>query len=332
MRSGSTTNSANHATTNSVNKAPKKLTTQQLSTNATSANNSINRPAIATQNLTFQYPNRAPVLNNISLTIQQGQRVGIIGHNGCGKTTLFMLLCGLLTPTSGEISLLDKFVVPGEFRPEVGMLFQDPDDQLFSPTVREDIGFGPQNMGLDAAGVAQQVDRALKITGMEPLAERTPHHLSGGEKQMVAIAGLLAMQPQVVLYDEPTASLDLRTRRRLIGFLQKSSETMVISSHDLEFVLDVCDRILLIDNGQIIADGDPLDIMGNASLMEAHGLEKPHSLIPHVRPHHRRLTVENESDRELITTDRDSLQPAKTSINNNLHTKTEANTEPSKKF
>ncbi|MEO1619901.1 MAG: ABC transporter ATP-binding protein [Cyanobacteria bacterium J06632_3] len=248
--------------------------------------------AIATRNLTFHYPNSSPVLSDVSLTIHAGQRVGIIGHNGCGKTTLFMLLCGVLMPTSGEISLLGKPVEPGSFRPDVGMLFQDPDDQLFSPSVQDDIAFGPQNMGFTPGEVTARVHQALKTTGMEMLAERTPHHLSGGEKQMVAIAGILAMQPKVVLYDEPTASLDLRTRRRLVGFLQKSSETLLISSHDLEFVLDVCDRILLIDNGQIIADGDPLDIMGDQPLMEAHGLEKPHSLIPHVRPHHRRLTAD----------------------------------------
>lgn len=250
-------------------------------------------PAIASQNLTFQYPDREPVLKGLNLNIHRGQRVGLIGHNGCGKTTLFMLLCGVLTPTAGHIQLLDRNVVPGQFRSDVGMLFQDPDDQLFSPSVREDISFGPQNMGLDPDLVTEQVNQALKVTGMEPLAERTPHHLSGGEKQMVAIAGILAMQPKVVLYDEPTASLDLRTRRRLISFLQRSSETLLISSHDLEFVLDVCDRILLLDDGKIIADGDPLDIMGDQALMEAHGLEKPHSLIPHVRPHHRRLpTIE----------------------------------------
>ncbi|MEM9947957.1 MAG: ABC transporter ATP-binding protein, partial [Cyanobacteria bacterium P01_D01_bin.36] len=194
----------------------------------------------------------------------------------------------------GEISLLNKPVEPGRFCPDVGMLFQDPDDQLFSPSVREDIGFGPQNMGLDPEEIAEQVDRALEMTGMDPLAERAPHHLSGGEKQMVAIAGILAMRPQVVLYDEPTASLDLRTRRRLISFMQRSHETLVISSHDLEFILEVCDRILLIDKGQIIADGDPLYIMGDQALMEAHGLEKPHSLIPHVSPHHRRLFNDGE--------------------------------------
>ncbi len=247
------------------------------------------RNAIATQNLTFHYPDCEPVLDDISLTVHSGQRLGIIGHNGCGKTTLFMLLCGVLSPTAGEVSLLEQPVELGQFRSEVAMLFQDPDDQLFSPTVREDIAFGPQNMGLDPEAATARVNQALTMTGTEFLADRTPHHLSGGEKQMVAIAGLLAMRPEVVLLDEPTASLDMRTRRRLIGFLQKSAETLLISSHDLEFVLEVCDRVLLIDDGRIIADGDPLDIMGDQALMEAHGLEKPHSLIPHVRPHHRRL-------------------------------------------
>ncbi|MEL6813389.1 MAG: ABC transporter ATP-binding protein [Cyanobacteria bacterium J06598_3] len=268
--------------------------------------------AIATQNLTFQYPNHKPVLNSLSLSIHTGQRVGIIGHNGCGKTTLFMLLCGVLTPNSGTISLLNSPVEPGQFRPEIGMLFQDPDDQLFSPTVREDIAFGPENMGFSAEVVSQRVDEALSTTGTDFLAERTPHHLSGGEKQMVAIASLLAMQPQVVLYDEPTASLDMRTRRRLISFLQRSTETMLVSSHDLEFILDVCDRVLLIDNGQIIADGDPMTIMGNQPLMEAHGLEKPHSLIPHVRSHHRLPSpiVEHQPVK---------TQATKTPVNNTSH-------------
>ncbi|MGD1865071.1 MAG: energy-coupling factor ABC transporter ATP-binding protein [Phormidesmis sp.] len=275
--------------------------------------------AISTRNLTFQYPGADPVLASVSLNIHKGQRVGIIGHNGCGKTTLFMLLCGVLTPTSGEISLLNKPVEPGQFRPDVGMLFQDPDDQLFSPSVREDIGFGPQNMGCTAEDVANQVDRALKMTGMEPLAERAPHHLSGGEKQMVAIAGILAMQPQVVLYDEPTASLDLRTRRRLISFMQKSHETLLISSHDLEFVLEVCDRILLIDNGQIIADGDPLDIMGDQALMEAHGLEKPHSLIPHVSPHHRRLFENRTSAERPLAAEPTNVPPEKCAVNDAVH-------------
>ncbi|TVQ10197.1 MAG: ATP-binding cassette domain-containing protein [Leptolyngbya sp. DLM2.Bin27] len=237
--------------------------------------------AIAARDLSFGYPDQPDVLCQISLTIQAGDRVGIIGHNGCGKTTLFMLLCGVLTPAAGDIQLFGEPLKPGQFRPEVGLLFQDPDDQLFSASVRDDLAFGPQNMGFDPAEVTARVTQAADMAGIAHLLERLPHHLSGGEKQMVAIAGLLAMTPQIMLYDEPTASLDLRTRRRLIRFLQASSETVLISSHDLEFVLEVCDRVILIDEGRIIADGCPRQIMGDQALMEKHGLEKPHSLIPH---------------------------------------------------
>ncbi len=242
--------------------------------------------AIAARDLSFGYPDQPDVLCQISLTIQAGDRVGIIGHNGCGKTTLFMLLCGVLSPAAGDIHLFGEPLKPGQFRPEVGLLFQDPDDQLFSASVRDDLAFGPQNMGFDPAEVAARVTQAADMAGITHLLDRLPHHLSGGEKQMVAIAGLLAMTPQIILYDEPTASLDLRTRRRLIRFLQNSSETVLISSHDLEFVLEVCDRVILIDEGRIIADGCPRKIMGDQALMEKHGLEKPHSLIPHGERHH----------------------------------------------
>jgi cobalt/nickel transport system ATP-binding protein len=242
--------------------------------------------AVALEQVAFSYPDNPHVLQSISLTLRERERVGLIGHNGCGKTTLFMLLCGLLAPTAGTIQLFDRPIVPGQFYPEVGLLFQDPEDQLFSPSVRDDIAFGPENLGLDTPEVTARVQAALEMTGMTRLADRPPHHLSGGEKQMVAIAGLLAMCPRILLCDEPTASLDLRTRRRLIRFLQQADETLLIASHDLEFLLEVCDRVVLIDDGRVIADGNARDIMGNGPLMEAHGLEKPHSLIPHVEPHH----------------------------------------------
>lgn len=242
--------------------------------------------AISLEKVAFSYPDAADILVNISLTVHEGERVGLIGHNGCGKTTLFMLVCGLLKPTAGGIHLFGKPVQPNQFHAEVGFLFQDPKDQLFAPSVWDDIAFGPQNLGLSDAEVEARVRAALDLTGMTYVADRPPHHLSGGEKQMVAIAGLLAMCPQVLFYDEPTASLDLRTRRRLIQFLQRSPETMVIASHDLEFLLEVCDRVILIDEGRVITDGNTRDVMGNQTLMEAHGLEKPHSLIPHVDPHH----------------------------------------------
>lgn len=233
---------------------------------------------IAISNLCFSYPDNPDVIRGINLTIRSGDRVGIIGHNGCGKTTLFLLICGILTPSSGEIHLLNQPVEPGVFRPEVGLVFQNPDDQLFSASVWDDVAFAPQNMGLSEEAVAQQVEAALATTGVQDLANRPPHHLSGGEKRMVAIAGVLAMGPQIILYDEPTANLDLRARRRLIQFLQHSQETLVISSHDLEFVLEVCDRVVLMDGGQIVADGDPHPLMSDAALMERYGLEQPYSL------------------------------------------------------
>ncbi|NJN20530.1 MAG: ABC transporter ATP-binding protein [Leptolyngbya sp. RL_3_1] len=242
--------------------------------------------ALSLEQVAFSYPDHHAVLRDISLTVQEGERVGLIGHNGCGKTTLFMLLCGMLAPSSGTVHLFDQPVKPGQFYPEVGFLFQDPEDQLFSPSVQDDIAFGPQNLGLSTAEVSERVAIAMEMTGITALAERPPHHLSGGEKQMVAIAGLLAMCPRILLCDEPTASLDMRIRRRLIQFLQRSSETLLIASHDLEFLLEVCDRVVLIDEGQVIADGRARTVMGDQALMEAHGLEKPHSLIPHLDPHH----------------------------------------------
>ncbi len=242
--------------------------------------------AIAVDGLCFSYPDRPRVLDCVSLFVPQGQRLGIIGHNGCGKTTLFMTLCGALVPTSGRIELLDQPVIAGGFNPQIGLLFQDPNNQLFSASVLEDVAFGPANMGLEADQLEERVARALATTGLEALAQRPPHHLSGGEKQMVAIAGLLAMDPQIVLYDEPTASLDIRGRRRLINLMGQLQQTMVIASHDLEFLLEVCDRIVIMHQGQVVADGYPREIMGNETLMETYGLEKPHSLIPHVIDHH----------------------------------------------
>lgn len=243
--------------------------------------------AIALSQVSFSYPDQPPILESVDLQIHRGDRVGVIGHNGCGKTTMFLLICGVMAPAGGQIEVLGQPVQLGNFRPEIGLVFQNPDDQLFSASVQEDVAFGPENMGLSPEEVARRVREAFELTGVGDLAERPPHHLSGGEKRMVAIAGILAMQPQIIIYDEPTANLDLRARRRLIQFLQTSQETLLISSHDLEFILEVCDRVILLNDGRIIADGDPHSIMGDRALMEAHGLEKPHSLTPHRDQHHR---------------------------------------------
>ncbi|MBZ8180089.1 energy-coupling factor ABC transporter ATP-binding protein [Oscillatoria salina] len=237
--------------------------------------------AISIKKLSFAYPQQPEILQELSLEILPGEKVGLIGGNGAGKTTLFLLVCGILSPYTGEIILVEKPVVTGEFRPEIGLVFQNPSDQLFCPSVRDDVAFGPENMGLSPAEVEKRVEEALSTTGVLKLSDRVPHQLSGGEKCMVAIATVLAMRPQIILYDEPSANLDLGARRRLIEFLQQSSQTIVISSHDLELILEVCDRVVLLDRGKIIADGQPKEIMGDRDLMETHGLEKPHSLLPH---------------------------------------------------
>lgn len=250
---------------------------QQLESNPDSAE----EPAIAVSDLSFSYPDRPAVLQGVNFNIYPEERVGLIGPNGAGKTTLFLSICGILTPTSGDISLLGKPVVVGEFRPEIGFVFQNPDDQLLLPSVWEDVAFGPQNMGMSGDEVNDRVQDALSLTGVEALAERVPHNLSGGEKCLVAIAGVLAMRPQLVLYDEPSANLDMRYRRRVINFLQTAQQTILISSHDLELIIEVCDRVLLLDEGRIIADGTPQQVMADESLMNAHGLEMPHSLRLH---------------------------------------------------
>ena len=231
------------------------------------------------------YPNR-PVLQGIDLTVREGERIGLIGPNGAGKTTLFHSICGLLKPTGGTVELFEKAVRPNQFHPEVGLVFQYPDDQLFSPSVWEDVAFAPINLGLSAEEVEERVKTALELTGTTELKDRAPHQLSGGQKRMVAIAGIQALRPRLIIYDEPSANLDIRSRRRLIRFIEQSAETVMISSHDLELILELCPRVILLDEGKFIADGNSAEIMGNEPLMEAHGLEKPHSLRPHFDPSH----------------------------------------------
>jgi cobalt/nickel transport system ATP-binding protein len=246
----------------------------------------LNRPALIVSNLCFSYPDKPDVLREVSLRVMPGERVGLIGPNGSGKTTLFLQICGVLKPSTGEIVVLDKPVLNGDFRSDIGLVFQNPDDQLFCPSVWDDVAFGPQNMGLSKSEVEARVKEALSSTGTVELARRPAHHLSEGEKRMASIAGVLAMRPKLLIYDEPSANLDLRSRRRLISLLQASEETTLIASHDLELVLEVCNRVVLIDDGRIITDGNPHEVMGNEKLMKAHGQEKPHSLVPHQIPHH----------------------------------------------
>lgn len=243
-------------------------------------------PVLHLAHVSFSYPDTPDVFRDFSLTVHEGEKIGIIGPNGAGKSTLFLLISGVLAAQHGTLEFQGKPLVAGKFNSELALIFQHSDDQLFCPTVWDDVAFGPSNMGLTPAEVQQRVARALQITTMAHLATKAVHHLSEGQKRMVAIAGALAMEPQLVLYDEPSASLDMRSRRQLIGLLQHAPHAMLIASHDLELVIEVCPRVILIDEGKVMADGIAATILGNAELMHAHGQEKPHSLLPHAISHH----------------------------------------------
>jgi cobalt/nickel transport system ATP-binding protein len=242
---------------------------------------------IEARDVWFAYPGGSAALQGISFRITHGEAVGIIGCNGAGKSTLLLHLNGYLTPTRGEVRLGDVLLTPqtvASARRAVGLVFQDPDDQLFMPTVFEDVAFGPLNLGLSEAEVESSVTAALERVGMAHLRDRPPHKLSAGEKRAVAIAGVLAMSPDVLVMDEPTTNLDPRARRRLIGLLHGFAHTRMIATHDLELVVELCPRVLVLDAGRIVADGPTLTLLNDEALMLAHGLERPHSLR-HAHPH-----------------------------------------------
>lgn len=231
--------------------------------------------ALTVRELSFSYPDRPDVLQRVSFDVHPGERIGLIGPNGSGKTTLFLAASGILTPTVGTVQLFGQTVRPGQFHPQIGMVFQNPDEQLFCASVRADIAFGVSNLGLPAGEIAAAVEYAMQQTGVSRLADYPPHRLSGGEKRMVAIAGVIAMQPGLILYDEPDAYLDHRARRRLVQFLQTYPAAAVIATHDLELVNEVCHRVLVLDNGTLAAAGSPRDVFSNGALMECHGFRVP---------------------------------------------------------
>lgn len=237
--------------------------------------------ALDIRDLCFAYPERPAVLQNVSLEVKAGERVALVGPNGSGKTTLLLLTCGVLKPSAGTVSVDQRRIKAGRFDPRITYLFQSPDDQLFCPTVFDDVAFGPLNMGLPAEEARHRVRQALKTVGAEALADRAPHHLSGGEKRLVALATLLSMSPRVILLDEPTSNLDSRNRRQVINILKQAPQTLLVTSHDLEFLLEICPRVMLIDEGRVNADGPIREVLADEQLLRAHGLEKPHSLIPH---------------------------------------------------
>ena len=247
-------------------------------------------PAIEIRNLQFRYPDGKEALRGVGFSIAEGECVGLVGPNGSGKSTLLLHLNGILPEEYPKIS---NVIICGKqlsresasaIRRDVGLLFQDPDDQLFCPTVFEDVAFGPQQFGLSEEQVRNAVARALEQTALLGSENRSPHHLSSGEKRRVCLAGVLACEPRVLALDEPTSNLDPRGKRSLIKTLQSIPATKIIATHDLEMVVELCSRTIVLDQGTIVADGSTDQLLGDELLMLAHGLEKPH-ILRHLHPH-----------------------------------------------
>lgn len=242
---------------------------------------------IEARDVWFAYTGGADALRGVSFRITHGEAVGIIGCNGAGKSTLLLHLNGYLVPSRGEVRIGDCPLTRQTMaaaRRAIGLVFQDPDDQLFMPTVFDDVAFGPLNMGLPDAEVERRVAAALERVGMAHLSKRPPYKLSAGEKRAVAIATVLSMSPDVLVMDEPTSNLDPRARRRLIELLRGFEHTRIIATHDLELVVEVCSRVLVMDAGRIVAEGPTAVLLNDEPLMLAHGLERPH-ILRHHHPH-----------------------------------------------
>lgn len=233
---------------------------------------------VEVKDLYFSYPDGTEALKSISLRILHGESVGITGANGAGKTTLLLNLNGHLLPTKGEISIGDiplNKKTRHEIRKKVGLVFQRPDDQLFMPTVYEDVAFGPVNLGLGPEKVAERVKNALETVGCLHLSHRPPHRLSEGQKKNITIATVMAMNPDILVMDEPASNLDPKSRRKLINLLKGFKHTKIIASHDLDLILDVCERCILLKDGKVIVDSPVEEILSNEALLEENGLELP---------------------------------------------------------
>jgi cobalt/nickel transport system ATP-binding protein len=232
---------------------------------------------LSVEQLSFSYPDGHPALHSVSICIAKGEKAALVGPNGAGKSTLMLHLNGILNG-KGQVQVggleISKKNLP-TIRAMVGMVFQNPDDQLFSPTVYEDVAFGPLHMGLEEKEITQRVSAALEQVGMSRFASRLSHHLSTGEKKRIAIATVLSMDPQILVLDEPTAGLDPRARRSLINLLHELPLTMLVSTHDLLMVRELFPRMIIMDEGRVVADGPTEALLADPSLLEQHGLELP---------------------------------------------------------
>lgn len=242
---------------------------------------------VEVRDLFFTYPDGTEALRGVSCRVEHGEAVALVGANGAGKSTLLVHLNGYLATERGEVRIGDTIVTRETAvlaRRAVGMVFQDPDDQLFMPTVAEDVAFGPLNAGLPHEQVENRVLSALERVGMGHVRDRPPYRLSAGEKRAVAIATVLAMSPDILVMDEPSSNLDPRARRRLIELLRSFEHTRIIATHDLELVVEVCARVIVLDGGKVVADGPTHEVLSDEALMLAHGLERPH-ILRHSHPH-----------------------------------------------
>jgi cobalt/nickel transport system ATP-binding protein len=233
--------------------------------------------AVHASGLTYRYPNGHAALLGIDLHIEHGERVAVLGPNGAGKTTLMLHLNGLMRG-SGALEVAGIDVGPdtlADLRLRVGLVFQDPDDQLFMPTVEEDVAFGPLNMKLDRDDALARVSEALRAVRMEHAAKRAPYQLSMGERRRVAIATVLAMRPSLLVLDEPSANLDPRARRELLEVLERVERTMLVTTHDLPLAAELCERAVILADGRVVADRPCRELLADATLLAAHDLELP---------------------------------------------------------
>ncbi|MEU0519833.1 ABC transporter ATP-binding protein [Streptosporangium sp. NPDC006007] len=245
-------------------------------------------PSLEVSRLAYAYPDGTQALFGVDFEIGRGERVALLGPNGAGKTTLVMHLNGILTAGHGTVTVAGLPVSKGslrEIRRRVGLVFQDPDDQLFMPTVREDVAFGPANLGIGGEELERRVKGALERVGMLETIDRPPHHLSFGQRRRVAVATVLAMEPEILVLDEPSSNLDPASRRELADVLRSLDVTVLMVTHDLPYALELCDRALILSGGTIAADGPTGEILSDAELLAAHRLELPYGFAP-PRPGH----------------------------------------------
>ncbi|MEV4249878.1 ABC transporter ATP-binding protein [Streptosporangium canum] len=236
-------------------------------------------PSLEVRRLAYAYPDGTQALFGVDFAIGRGERVALLGPNGAGKTTLVMHLNGILAAGHGTVAVAGLPVEKGslkEIRRRVGLVFQDPDDQLFMPTVREDVAFGPANLGIGGEELQHRIKDALERVGMLEAIDRPPHHLSFGQRRRVAVATVLAMEPEILVLDEPSSNLDPASRRELAEILRGLDVTVLMVTHDLPYALELCDRALILSGGVIAADGPTREVLADAELLAAHRLELPY--------------------------------------------------------